>query len=219
MDSPPQFATHGMCIRKVGKGCLRKSYADHVDDISKKGQKLSIRNRRACMKRLMDGSEARQLCKDHTFWKSISLCLPFWEIDTCLLQHELHEWRPEYDCDGCIFPSCDEEEFSELFDFDCEVVRWINDNIPWPTDKMIGRWHLVGGRCRKREDGSTKSVLNTRVISSAVEKACDARTAVMRRTSFVTQRHRPRRTKDIRRQPARRLAPPARSTRRALRFA
>ncbi|GBP94784.1 hypothetical protein EVAR_60134_1 [Eumeta japonica] len=36
---------------------------------------------------------------------------------------------------------------SEPFDFDCEIVRRIGDNIPWPTDKVIGRWRLVGGCC------------------------------------------------------------------------
>ncbi|GBP55070.1 hypothetical protein EVAR_46367_1 [Eumeta japonica] len=36
---------------------------------------------------------------------------------------------------------------SEPFDFGCEIVRRIGDNIPWPTDKMIGRWRLVGGCC------------------------------------------------------------------------
>ncbi|GBP29843.1 hypothetical protein EVAR_20172_1 [Eumeta japonica] len=31
------------------------------------------------MKRLMDVSEVREICKDRTVWNS-SLCLPFWEI-------------------------------------------------------------------------------------------------------------------------------------------
>ncbi|GBP95249.1 hypothetical protein EVAR_67199_1 [Eumeta japonica] len=40
--------------------------------------------------------------------------------------------------------------FFEPFDFDCDVVRRISDNIPWSTDKIIGWWRLVGGRCRKK---------------------------------------------------------------------
>ncbi|GBP77845.1 Microspherule protein 1 [Eumeta japonica] len=64
-------------IASVRKGRPRKSYADHIGGIIKNGQILSTRG--ACMKRLMDVSEAREICKDHTMWKS-SLCLPFWEI-------------------------------------------------------------------------------------------------------------------------------------------
>ncbi|GBP17337.1 hypothetical protein EVAR_17823_1 [Eumeta japonica] len=28
--------------------------------------------------------------------------------------------------------------FSEPFDFGCEIVRRIGDDIPWPKDEMIG---------------------------------------------------------------------------------
>ncbi|GBP22891.1 hypothetical protein EVAR_95291_1 [Eumeta japonica] len=31
------------------------------------------------------------------------LCSPTEYRETCLLQHEFHKWRPEYNCDGCTF--------------------------------------------------------------------------------------------------------------------
>ncbi|GBP24391.1 DNA polymerase epsilon catalytic subunit A [Eumeta japonica] len=46
-----------VCDEKVAKGRPKKSYADHIGDILKKGQILSFRNRRACIKILMDVSE------------------------------------------------------------------------------------------------------------------------------------------------------------------
>ncbi|GBP82831.1 hypothetical protein EVAR_56130_1 [Eumeta japonica] len=48
----------------VGKGRLRKFYANHFGGITKKGKILSTQNQRACIKRLMDVSDARQICKD-----------------------------------------------------------------------------------------------------------------------------------------------------------
>ncbi|GBP69818.1 hypothetical protein EVAR_51983_1 [Eumeta japonica] len=58
---------------------LKKSYADHGGGILKKSPNLSVRKRQTCMKRLMDVSEAREICKERTMWNS-SLCLRFWEI-------------------------------------------------------------------------------------------------------------------------------------------
>ncbi|GBP56939.1 hypothetical protein EVAR_33996_1 [Eumeta japonica] len=66
-----QIYRANVCDGKVGKGCSRKSYANHIDGILKNGQILSTRNRRDCKKKLMGVSEAREVCKDHTMWKSI----------------------------------------------------------------------------------------------------------------------------------------------------
>ncbi|GBP10969.1 hypothetical protein EVAR_5525_1 [Eumeta japonica] len=61
-----------VCDGKVDdKGRPRKWYADQIGGILKKGQILSTRIRRACMKRSMDVSEAREICKHCTMWKCI----------------------------------------------------------------------------------------------------------------------------------------------------
>ncbi|GBP35984.1 hypothetical protein EVAR_91536_1 [Eumeta japonica] len=62
-------------MRKVDKGRPRKSHADQTDGALKKCRILSTRNRRNCMKLLMDVGGAREMYKDRTMWESISACL------------------------------------------------------------------------------------------------------------------------------------------------
>ncbi|GBP79061.1 hypothetical protein EVAR_58729_1 [Eumeta japonica] len=71
-----QIYRGNVCDVNVDKGCPRKFYANHIGGILKKGQSLSTRNRRACMKRLMDVSEAREACKDRTMRKSVVFVYP-----------------------------------------------------------------------------------------------------------------------------------------------
>ncbi|GBP16528.1 hypothetical protein EVAR_19328_1 [Eumeta japonica] len=53
-----------VCDGKVGKGRPRESHADCTDWLLKKGQILNTRNRRPCLKSLMDVSEAREICQE-----------------------------------------------------------------------------------------------------------------------------------------------------------
>ncbi|GBP46108.1 hypothetical protein EVAR_26553_1 [Eumeta japonica] len=66
----------GIRIDELSVKCLL--YADNqailvplACGLQEMGQILSTRNRRACLKRLLGVSEAREICKDRTIWKSI----------------------------------------------------------------------------------------------------------------------------------------------------
>ncbi|GBP88489.1 hypothetical protein EVAR_64922_1 [Eumeta japonica] len=72
-----QIYKANVCDGKVGKGRSRKSYAGHIGGIITKGQIQSTRNRRVYMKRLKDVSEAGEICKDRTMWKSVVSAYPF----------------------------------------------------------------------------------------------------------------------------------------------
>ncbi|GBP21692.1 hypothetical protein EVAR_16240_1 [Eumeta japonica] len=71
-----QIYRANVCDGKVTKGRPKISYADNINSILKEGQSLSTRNRQAYMKRLMDVSEAREIFKDRTMWKSIISIYP-----------------------------------------------------------------------------------------------------------------------------------------------
>ncbi|GBP79791.1 hypothetical protein EVAR_99314_1 [Eumeta japonica] len=64
------------CDGRAGRGRSRKSYSEQIGVVLKIVQILNIQNQRACIKRLTNVSEARNICKNRTMRKFLVSAYP-----------------------------------------------------------------------------------------------------------------------------------------------